>query len=93
MAANTAHITFSGGGMVISAATPYERQVLIEHVLGHVRSKRHIQVQADRRRWVVELADEGKPTVCAHCERRIFDAVCRSHLAETPYCVVCALER
>ena len=78
--------------MVLAAATPYERQVLIEHVLGHVRSKHHIQVQADRRQWVVERADEQRPTVCHACARKILDAVCRGRRGDTPYCVTCALK-
>lgn len=92
MAAGTAHILFSGGGMVLSAATPYERQVLIEHVLGHVRSKHQVQVHADRRQWLVELADEQRPMVCNVCARKILDAVCWGRRGETPYCVVCALK-
>jgi len=78
--------------MVLSAATPYERQVLIEHVLGHVRSKRQIQVQADRQRWVVELVDEQSPVDCERCGRKILDAICRGRRGETPYCVACALK-
>jgi hypothetical protein len=91
MAATTAHISFLGGGMVLSAATPYERQLLVEHILGQVRSKRQIQVRADRRHWMIELADEQQPAMCERCGRTILDAVCRGRRGESPQCVGCAL--
>jgi hypothetical protein len=93
MAAGMAHILFPGGGMFLSAGTPYERQVLIEHILGHVRSKRILEVKADRRRWLVERADDQQgEVVCGRCKRKILDAVCRGQRDDTLYCVVCALK-
>jgi len=30
-----AHISFDGGGLIVPAQRPYERQLLVEHIAGY----------------------------------------------------------
>lgn len=65
---DVAHISFEGGGLIIPVHTPYERQMLIEHL--EVSTKRHGRIRLDinRRRWTVSM-NNGAGEVCTSCTR------------------------
>ncbi len=65
---DVAHISFEGGGIVIPAHTPYERQLLNEHL--EVSTKRYgrVQLEINRRHWTVSM-NNGPGEACASCTR------------------------
>jgi hypothetical protein len=88
-----ARISFPGGGLVVPAHTPYERQQLLEHVRGCLRRAGTVRVRLDCTTWLVEWPDSGRP-VCGGCGQPIRHAVShRSGKAGVPYCLTCALAR
>ena len=87
-----AHIVFSGGGLIVPAWTPYERQLLTEHILASVHHKQQVRVSIGRRAWLVEQADEERPIVCSLCDRPINHAVCHELGSPAAFCVACALQ-
>jgi hypothetical protein len=63
-----ARISFPGGGLLVPAKTPYEREVLFEHV--HEYTKRHgqVRVELNGRAWLVRLhTDPAVP--CTGCSQ------------------------
>jgi hypothetical protein len=85
-----AHVSFLGGGMFVPASSPYDRQVLAEHVLNRTRQKGQVQVLINNQRWMVHRSLGPRSLCCTRCQSGI-DAVC--YLLpqnETPYCVCCA---
>ena len=86
-----AHVSYHGGGMFLPARTPYERQMLIEHVVDRARTRGQVQVLVDEQRWLVH-AKRGRLSVC--CERcsSAVEAACYSQgSGNDAYCVRCAL--
>ena len=63
-----AHISFEGGGLIVPAQTPYEREMLFEHV--EVSTKRYGRVWLDvnRGHWTISLRN-GDREACASCSR------------------------
>jgi hypothetical protein len=86
-----AHITFVGGGLVLPARTPYERQLLREHVLSYARSKEPLQLTVDRTTWVIDRPSAKRPLVCDRCQRRLTAAALHAPNSIERYCVACAL--
>ena len=90
----TAHIIFADGQLNLPAQTPYDRQQLVEHVLGGARSKQGMRVRVDQHTWMVERAAWRHLEMCSGCARRIDHAVCRHRQGTTMvYCVACAMAR
>jgi hypothetical protein len=85
-----AHVSFPGGGMFLPARSPYDRQMLVEHVTNRVRSKGRVQVLLDEQRWMVYL-NRGPRTACSNCGRAADSACCRPADAGAAYCLGCAL--
>lgn len=42
----TAHISFDGGGLILPAQTPYERQLVFEHVEASTKRYGHVALSA-----------------------------------------------
>jgi hypothetical protein len=65
---SVAHISFEGGGLIVPAQTPYERELLFEHV--EVSTKRHgcVQLDVNRAHWTISLRN-GDREACAACSR------------------------
>jgi hypothetical protein len=84
-----AHVSFANGGLFIPARSPYDRQMLIEHVVDRVRSKGQVQVLVDDERWMVHL--RGNSAVnCAFCGLA-GELACQSIGDEAAtYCAHCA---
>jgi TPP-dependent indolepyruvate ferredoxin oxidoreductase alpha subunit len=93
VAASVAHISFAGGGFIVAAHTPYERQLLVEHVLDRARTHQRVQVAVGRQTWLIERPDGQTRPRCDGCKRCINVATCRSRhdSASAVYCVACAL--
>jgi hypothetical protein len=86
-----AHVSFPGGGMFLPARSPYDRQMLVEHIADRVRSKGHVQVLLDERRWMVQLNRRAPFPVCASCGDTV-DSSCYSPADDgVAYCLSCAL--
>lgn len=86
----TAHLTFMGGGLMLPARTPYDRQILREHVLNRARHVQELRVRVGRKTWCVERPTEQTPFVCGSCKRQLTVAL-HAPPADTMYCVACAL--
>ena len=90
VAQGIAHVSFSGGGIFVPARTPYDRQMLIEHVVDRVRAKGQVQVLVDSQRWLVHLLRERSATKCWSCGIAP-DSVCYPTAAsDVVLCVRCA---
>jgi hypothetical protein len=91
MAKGIAHLSFAGGGIILPARSPYDREVLVEHVLNRVHVKGRVQVLVDERSWIVQLGDARRPLSCQHCGRRA-DSACYFWAGDgARFCVPCAL--
>jgi len=87
----TAQITFVGGGLLLPARTPYDRQMLREHVLDRAGRAEQLQVKVGRKTWVVEHPTGQRPLVCGLCQHRLTVAALRTPASQNLYCVACAL--
>src|SRR5437879_780667 len=75
IAKGVAHVSFPGGGMFVPARSPYDRELLAEHVIDRVRLKGNVQVLVDDERWLVHFL-RGKGTVdCWRCGGAV-DSIC-----------------
>jgi len=53
-----AHLSFKGGGwLVLSVHTPYERQLLVEHVEASTRRHGRSRLEINRRRWTISTSE------------------------------------
>jgi hypothetical protein len=89
------HITYAGGGLIVPAVTPYDREQMVQHVLSTVRAKRAVEVQLAGRAWKATLAGTGNVPNCLRCGWPINSVVCKSleDNQQTALCVNCALGR
>jgi len=85
-----AHISSAGGGVFIPARTPYDRQMLVEHIAARVRSRGEIRVTVDARSWLVRLNRAPLSQHCAHCGQPLRAACYAAGLDGPAYCVSCA---
>jgi hypothetical protein len=65
---DVAHISFEGGGLIIPTHTPYERQLLFEHL--EVSTKQHgsVRLEINRQHWTISM-NNGSGKLCASCTR------------------------
>ncbi len=61
-----AHVSFEGGGLIVPAQTPYERQLLCEHAEASTRQHGSVQLSLNGRLWTLSL-NAGAREVCATC--------------------------
>ena len=86
-----AHVSFPGGGMFLPARSPYDRQMLVEHIADRVRSKGRVQVLLDEQRWMVHL-NRGLPrALCSSCGDAVDSTCHRAADDGVAYCLSCAL--
>jgi hypothetical protein len=74
----TAHISFAGGGLVLPAHTPYERQLVFEHVEASARHYGQIGLSANGRHWRISRASAHR-NLCARCFRSLHDLTYRGN--------------
>lgn len=91
LAKGVAHVSFKGGGLCLPARSPYDRQVLVDEVKAHARTKGLVQILVDDDRWLVH-AQRGRTGVqCSRCGGWA-DSACYSYEhGEAPHCVGCAI--
>jgi hypothetical protein len=71
-----AHISFEGGGLIVPAQTPYDREVLIEHVEASTRRHGLVHLDINNRRWEISVnADSSE--VCGACSRYPSNSTCQ----------------
>jgi hypothetical protein len=87
----TAHITYAGGGLVLPAHTPYDRQLLREHVLNRVRREEKVRITVGGMSWVVERPSKDHPIGCDGCKRQLLVAALHSSGTDATYCATCAI--
>jgi hypothetical protein len=82
-----AHISFPGGGLIVAAQTPYERELLFEHV--ELSTKRYGRVRLDlsRQHWTISLKN-GESAACASCSQCVDNLAYR--FEERTLCGQCA---
>jgi hypothetical protein len=73
---SVAHISFEGGGLIVPAQTPYERELLFEHL--EISAKRHgcVRLDVNRAHWTISLRD-GDQEACALCRRGLGSLIYR----------------
>jgi len=77
--------------MFLPTRSPYDRQMLVEHIANRVRSKGHVQVLLDEQRWMVHLTRGAARPACASCGDTADTACYRAPDDAVAYCVTCAL--
>ena len=87
----TAHLTFAGGGMLLPASTPYERQVLREYALNLIRSKQNVRIEVDRKTWLLECLSGERSALCRRCKQELKVAALHRAGHKGRYCAACAL--
>ena len=91
MAKGIAHVSFVGGGTFLPARSPYDRQLLAEHVIERVRTKGQVQVLMGDHLWMMQR-NRGTTTYCARCGAAAVIACQFGGSRGACYCVACALE-
>jgi hypothetical protein len=66
-----ARISFQGGALFVPAKTPYDRELLFEHLDLYARRHGTVRVELNRRELTVRKADAERPPTCAVCSRRL----------------------
>jgi hypothetical protein len=62
-----ARVWFHGGSLLLPARTPYERELLLEHVDLSVRRHGRVRLELDERRWHVSRNSFEQSTPCTVC--------------------------
>ena len=65
-----ARISFHGGALFVPVKTPYERELLFEHIDLYTRRHGRVRLEFNRREWSVSLTNDH-PAVCTSCRRRL----------------------
>ncbi len=89
VARGMAHVSYAGGGIFLPVRSPYDRQMLVEHVGECVRAKGQVQVLLGHQRWLVHR-NRGA-TFCAGCGCPAACACTAGPDTSVVYCVKCAL--
>ena len=63
-----AHLSFRGGGLILPAHTPYERELLVECVEATTKRHGHLRLQVDGRHWTIRRSN-GLRAVCVSCSQ------------------------
>jgi hypothetical protein len=64
-----AHISFLGGGCIMPSHTPYEREVLIQHIEAAGRRHGNVRLRVDRQDWLITRSAAVR-AACIRCHRR-----------------------
>jgi hypothetical protein len=63
-----AHLSFKTGGLILPVRTPYERELMIEHVESATKRHGRVLLEVDRRHWEISTSN-GLLTTCAACSQ------------------------
>ena len=72
----TAHISFAGGGLILPAHTPYDRQLVFEHVEASAKHHQQVELSARGRHWRI-LLKAARRELCGGCARSLLDLAYR----------------
>ena len=90
MTSGIAQILFRNGGVFLPARSPYDREIVMEHVTDRARTAGEAEVLLDGQRWKVQL-QRGQPAVlCAHCGIAANPTCYATHNGKAAHCVKCA---
>src|SRR5262249_51910287 len=62
-----ARISFRDGAMLFPIRTPYEWELLFEHLGSYVRRHGRVGLEIDRQPWVVATSDPERSVRCSTC--------------------------
>jgi len=74
----TAHITFTGGGLILPAHTPYDRQIIFEHVEAAAKHHELLGLRANGHYWSISH-NTARLELCAPCSRGVHALAYRSN--------------
>jgi len=86
-----AAVAFTGGSVVLTAQTPYEREVLADYIRDCAHAKEDVRLRVGRQTWRVERVVREQRQVCSQCHRPLRAARCRGAQTRVVACVACAL--
>jgi hypothetical protein len=84
-----ARIRMDGGALLLPARTPYEREVVLDHVRHRLRSHGFVHLEMNGWSRRIERVSASGGALCAACAQRIGGLACR--LGAQMLCVDCAL--
>jgi hypothetical protein len=73
-----AHISFAGGGLILPAQTPYDRELVFEHIEASAKQHARIELSAKGRHWTISLKSAHRE-LCARCSRSLRDLTYRGN--------------
>ncbi|MBI4517463.1 MAG: hypothetical protein HY699_16795 [Deltaproteobacteria bacterium] len=85
-----AHVTFAGGGIVLPAREPYDRQLLVEQVAERVQRKGVVRVAIHGRTWNVRRIDDNVTAACTRCRRSLHGTCYATTPGDARHCLRCA---
>ena len=85
-----AHVQCSRGGLVMPAHSPYDRQLLRQHVERLVGPTDSVQLGLDGDEWTVTRL-RGQPDSCTGCSQPLKLLHCSRVAGHTPMCFTCVL--
>lgn len=81
-------ISFAGGGIIVPAKTPYDRELLFEHVSSLAKRYGQVHLALTGGRWEVVAVAASDPATCRRCTQPVRRLVYRSGLRTL--CTWCA---
>jgi hypothetical protein len=91
IAKGIAHVSFPGGSTFLPARNPYDRQMLLEHIVARTHAEKRVQLLVDDLRWMVHLRRGPATAHCSACNC-VLNSTCYStdeHGAA--HCLGCAI--
>jgi hypothetical protein len=74
---HTAHISFRGGGLILPAVTPYQRQLVFEHFEASAKQHQNVGLRVQGRYWSISVKLARRER-CAECVRSLHDLAYRA---------------
>lgn len=87
---SVAHLSFAGGGLLLPARDPYERELLVEHIVARAQRNGGVRVALHRRAWCVQLTPDTFTGSCARCRRALQATWYATAPGGVPHCLRCA---
>ncbi len=87
----SAQVTFAHGGLVLPAGTPYDRQLVRDHIVNTARRAGGARIVVAGDTWVVESPGQEAGRDCKNCQRHLTTAALRKPDSHARFCVTCVL--
>src|SRR5689334_15034704 len=85
-----ARVIYAGGGGVFPATTPYDRELLRDHLAYLTARRRALRVELGGQTWWLTLESAGLD--CGACNRPLRIGAVMRRFATAPRCLHCALD-